>query len=277
MRIDRPEQKIYVRQSWLNDMAICPERARYGQIRPDFRIGTDATIIGTALHSGIEQVLTGKISEFVPMLEFVNNEYETLASEPHKVTNIDPEKIPNYLESMSLAFYDGILPHVELGGRVEQRFTAPLATTVNGFGIWVEGTMDYVSPSGVVWDWKTASRSYNIKEKQKSSIQASVYAEACVWNEWSPEYPVDFRYGVMLRQEKPKSQIVSLIRTSSHALWLRQFVRGAVTTALNTGYENNWFMNDSSALCSSNWCSYWSICKGAFLRDGDNDMALQVE
>ena len=277
MRIDRVNQKIYIRQSWLGDMTICPERARLGQIRPEFRTGSDATIIGTALHAGIESVLDGRSSEVADMLEVVNNEYETLETTNYKKTNIDPDKIPAYLESMSLAFYDGILPHVEQGGKVEHKFSSSLGFTINGYAVYVEGTMDYVSPSGVIWDWKTASRQYNIKEKQKSNIQASVYADACVSLGLSPNYPVDFRFGVMVRQEKPKSQIVSIVRTEAHGQWLRQYIRGAVNTAMNNGYENNWIMNDSSALCSESWCSYWSICKGAFVRNADDSFPEQLD
>jgi hypothetical protein len=277
MRIDRVNQKIYIRQSWLGDMTICPERARLGQIRPEFRTGSDATIIGTALHAGIESVLDGRSSEVADMLEVVNNEYETLEHTNYKKTNIDPDKIPAYLESMSLAFYDGILPHVEQGGKVEHKFSSSLGFTINGYAVYVEGTMDYVSPSGVIWDWKTASRQYNIKEKQKSNIQASVYADACVSLGLSPNYPVDFRFGVMVRQEKPKSQIVSIVRTEAHGQWLRQYIRGAVNTAMNNGYENNWIMNDSSALCSESWCSYWSICKGAFVRNADDSFPKQLD
>lgn len=277
MRIDRVNQKIYIRQSWLGDMTICPERARLGQIRPEFRTGSDATIIGTALHAGIESVLDGRSSEVADMLEVVNNEYETLEHTNYKKTNIDPDKIPAYLESMSLAFYEGILPHVEQGGKVEHKFSSSLGFTINGYAVYVEGTMDYVSPSGVIWDWKTASRQYNIKEKQKSNIQASVYADACVSLGLSPEYPVDFRFGVMVRQEKPKSQIVSIVRTEAHGQWLRQYIRGAVNTAMNNGYENNWIMNDSSALCSESWCSYWSICKGAFVRNADDSFPEQLD
>jgi len=277
MRIDRVNQIIYVRQSWLNDMAICPERARMGQVRPEFRTGSDATIIGTALHAGIESVLDGRSSEVADMLEVVNNEYETLEHTNYKTTNIDPDKIPTYLESMSLAFYEGILPHVVQGGKVEHKFSSPLGFTINGYAVYVEGTMDYVDPNGVIWDWKTASRQYNIKEKQKSSIQASVYADACVVQGLSFSYPVDFRYGVMVRTEKPKSQIVSIVRTAAHGQWLRQFIKGAVNTALNSGYENNWLMNDSSALCSESWCSYWSICKGAFVREADNAFPEQLD
>lgn len=277
MRIDRVNQKIFVRQSWLGDMAICPERARLGQVRPEFRTGSDATIIGTALHAGIESVLDGRSSEFGQMLNVVGDEFDVLRQTDYKQTNIDPDKIQTYLESMSSAFYEGILPHVEQGGQVEHKFSSPLGFTVNDYAVYIEGTMDYVSPSGVIWDWKTASRQYNIKEKQKSSIQASVYADACVMQGLSFAYPVDFRFGVMVRQEKPKSQIVSIVRTASHGQWLRQYVKGAVNTALNSGYENNWMMNDSSALCSESWCSFWSICKGAFVREADNAFPDQLD
>jgi hypothetical protein len=45
-----------------------------------------------------------------------------------------------------------------------------------------------------------------------------------------------------------------------------------IEAALKTGYEDNWFMNDSSTLCSQAWCSYWEICKGAWC--GDREVAF---
>jgi hypothetical protein len=253
-------------------MAICPERARLGHVRPDLRTGSDATIIGTALHAGIESVLDNRSKEFGDMLEVVANEYETLEKTNYKKTNIDEEKIPAYLESMSLAFYNNILPNVELGGSVEHYFQAPLGIEIDGYGIWLEGTMDYITPSGVIWDWKTSSRTYNIKDKQKSAVQPTVYADAAVQLGLCPDYPVQFRYGIMVRTETPKHQIATVERTEQHGLWLRHLVRGAVTSALKTGYDDNWFMNDSSTLCSQAWCSYWEICKGAWC--GDKEIAF---
>ena len=276
MRIDKIEEKIYVRQSWLNDMVICPERARYGVLRPDFRIGSDATIIGTAVHSGIESVLRGD-SDFAGMKEVVADSYSVLAAGPHKQTNINQELIPDYLDSMCKAFYDSILPQVKFGGKIEHKFQAPLGMTINGYAVWVEGTMDYVDSDGIIWDWKTASRAYHIKEKQKSSVQATVYAVAAVETGLTESYPVDFRYGVMVRHQSPKAQVVSLVRNHAHKLWLQQFTRGAVNTAMNVGYDNNWFMNDSSALCSEQWCSFWSICKGAFIKESDNAYPDQLD
>lgn len=275
MRIDKINQKIFVRQSWLNDMVICPERARYGVLRPDFRIGSDATIIGTAIHSGIESVLRGD-SDFDAMQKVVAGEYEVLAQSPHKQTNINPELIPDYLQSMCKAFYDSILPQVKLGGKIEHKFQAPLGCTVNGYAVWVEGTMDYVDTDGNIWDWKTSSRPYHIKDKQKSSIQASVYSVAAVQTGLTEGYPVDFRYGVMVRAASPKAQVVSLVRNHAHTLWLQQFTKGAINTAVNVGYEQNWFMNDTSALCSEQWCSFWSICKGAFIKESDNAFPQQL-
>jgi hypothetical protein len=276
MRIDKPNSRVYVRQSWLNDMAICPERARYGLTRPEFRTSTDATIIGTSLHTGIESVLGDGVN-YDGMLEVVREQYDVLASQPHQSTNIDAESIPTYLESMSKSFYDSILPTVKVGGKIEHKFQAPLGVVVNDMAVWLEGTMDYVDPDGIIWDWKTSSRAYNIKDKQKSSIQASVYASAATALQLSPQYPVDFRYGVMVRNLKPKAQVVSLVRTEAHNEWLKRFVLGALNTALTVGVDNNWFMNDSSNLCSSSWCSYWSICKGAFVSDSDNELPDQLE
>lgn len=262
MKLDEENKIIYVRQSWLGDMAICPERARLGQVKPEFRTGSDATIIGTAVHAGIEQVLRGEAVAFEDMLQFVNNEYETLQDTNYTVTNIEQDKIPNYLEAMSLAFYNGILPNVKLGGEAEFFFRAPLNVNVEGYDIVLEGTMDYVDPDGNIWDWKTAKRVYNQKEKQKSAIQPTVYTTA-VRNLGMADNPT-FNYGVMVRQETPKSQILEVTRSAEHTKWLQHYVKGAVTTALKSGYQNEWLMNDSSALCSSQWCSYWSVCKGAF-------------
>jgi hypothetical protein len=262
MKIDQENKVIYVRQSWLGDMAICPERARLGQVKPEFRTGSDATIIGTAVHAGIESVLDGRSSEFGDMLKVVANEYETLEKTNYTKTNIEEDKIPNYLEAMSLSFYNEILPNVKLGGEVEFFFRAPLGISIDGYDVHLEGTMDYIDPDGNIWDWKTAKRIYNQKEKQKSAIQPTVYTTAAR-NLGLAENPT-FTYGVMVRQETPKSQIMSVTRSAEHTRWLQHYVKGAVTTALKSGYKDEWLMNDSSPLCSSQWCSYWSVCKGAF-------------
>ena len=264
MKIDNVNKIVYVRQSWLNDMVICPERARLGITRPEFRTGSDATIMGTSIHTGVEAVLNGTAGNFDEMLQSVTNNFDELQKTGYKKTNIDETKIPDYLRSMSSAFYEEILPQVELGGKVEHYFKVPLGITVQDYSVWLEGTMDYIAPSGLIWDWKTSSRAYYIKDKQKSAIQPTVYGYAAKYEGLANGDVTDFNYGIMVRSNPSKSQIGHITRTEGHYNWLKYFVRGAVGSCLKVGTDSEWFMNDSSTLCSSSWCSYWSICKGAF-------------
>lgn len=274
MRFDYTRGIVYVRQSWLNDLIICPERARFKLAKPEMSGASDATIMGTALHYGIEQVLGG--ANPTDMADIALQHWTELKEQPYKQTNLDPEKGEQHIISMAKAFTDDIMPEVQFGGDVEYKFSFPLGMTVGDWGVWCEGTMDYVQPNGVIWDWKTASRSYYAKEKQSQSVQATVYAAALV-QQLKTGYPVDFRYGVMVRQDKPKSQIVYLERTAEHQRWLMHTVKPAILMALRIGVmEGPWIMNDTSALCSDKWCPYWSLCKGNFLSEQALRLPLQA-
>lgn len=264
----RIKGRILIRQSWLGDLMTCPERARFKLTHPHMSGPSDATIMGTAVHYGIEQVLnnwcdTASIGD-VSMAHF-----ERLRQEPYKETNLNPDKYETHIRSMCDAFVDGILPYVELGGETEYKFAVPTGLMVDDWTVWIEGTMDYITPNGVMWDWKTASRAYNAREKQSTSLQATVYAMAM--NQLGlAEYPAEFNFGVMIRQDKPKSQIVRVTRNASHANWAKRHMKVAVEMALRQGIKDtNWVMNESSNLCSERWCSYWSICKGGYLSPSD--------
>jgi len=263
MKIDEANKIIYVRQSWLGDMGICPERGRLGAVKPEFRSGSDATIMGTALHHGIESVLNGHSTTLGAMMASSHGEYERLnALGAHKITNIIQEEIPGYINSMSTAWYENIQPLVKMGGKVEEFFRVPLGIEVGGYAIHLEGTMDYIDDTGMIWDWKTAKRVYNPKDKQKSAIQPTVYTTAMRLS-GQHDNP-RFMYGIMVRQLVPKHQVVEIYRDNGHTEWLRHSVRGAVGMCLSAGMDNEWIMNDTSPLCSESWCSFWSICKGAY-------------
>ena len=103
MKYDSINKRIYVRQSWLNDVMLCPERARLGTLFPLSRQGSDATIIGTAVHHGIETLLTAtEEPEFVTLVKTSVAKYEELAKQPHKDTGITD--VPLLIESMILGY-----------------------------------------------------------------------------------------------------------------------------------------------------------------------------
>lgn len=266
MRFEHESGRVYVRQSWLNDLMLCPERARLGVVRPNMRTATDATIMGTAVHASIETVLNG--GSITDIADNALAEFAKLQQDPYKVTNLKPEKYEAHIVSMTTAWVEDILPVVQLGGDVEYPFKFPIGVTVGDWDVWCEGTMDYVQPDGTVWDWKTSSRKYDTWDKQSTSIQATVYTGA-IAHIRNLEPPFTFRYGVMVRGDKPVAQIVDIHRTTAHMHWLRALVAPAVHLALAVGEHSNWIMNDTSVLCSEKWCSFWSICKGGHLSPAD--------
>lgn len=270
MKVDEETKRIYVRQSWLGDMTICPERARLGQVRPDLRTGSDATIIGTAVHLGIEQFLDGHVDTLADMQNVALAEFNRLDVLPHKVTNIIADEIPGYIGSMCEAWHRDIMPEINggvevgCGGATELFFQVNMHMEVEGYAVWLEGTMDYIGADGTIWDWKTAKKPYYMAEKQKSAIQPTVYNYAAHKLGLISDGDTAFKYGVMIRQLTPKGQVGTVMRGAASRSWLEHYVRGAVTMGLKTGKENIWLMNDTSPLCSENWCSFWSICKGSF-------------
>jgi hypothetical protein len=269
MRLDPQEQRIYVRQSWIGDYLICPERSRLGVAMPQFRTGSDATAIGTGLHSAIEWALNsfddaGSIA-YEEMKEYAQNEVKKELSEPNiKLTKISDSPIEPTVDAMVHSWITEIAIDVEWGGTTELGFRYPSGLLAsNGYEIWYEGTMDYIDPNGTIWDWKTAGRKYYANEKQNKAYQPTVYCQFAKRNGHSTSDTQTFKYGVMMRKEKPEGQVVDIARTESDYRWLNRQTQVIVNNALQSGITSAWPMNDQGALCSATWCNYWSICKGA--------------
>lgn len=268
MRFDPENNRVYVRQSWLGDFLLCPQRARYGLALPSMRRGSDATAIGTGVHAGIESVLNNTVGQYDEFLEVVQSSVASELEKDIKRTEIsaDTDKMNACVEAMSEAWWNDIRPLVPTGGQTEHRFKSPTGMTAHdGTEIWFEGTIDYVAPDGTLWDWKTASRPYYGKEKQTQAHQPTVYIDACRTLGIIPDTPEPsvFRFGVMVRQEKPKAQVITVARGPEQIDWLRRQTVAVVNSAMRMWGQQDWTMVDTSALCSAKWCDYWSLCKGA--------------
>lgn len=288
MRIEELEthRKIWVRQSWLNDVMICPERSRLAVTLPEWRQGSDATHIGTAVHRGIEHYLTGGTVR--DSFKMANEELDRLiCDEPFKINSTNgPAHMREYVQKLMSTFERDIMEHVVPGGQVEAKFGVKLFDFPDDTSlpfdaqkkteVWLGGTMDYVDPNGLVWDWKTAGRKYSQGEKQRQSIQATAYSYASVEMGWAPGYPVRFNYGVMTRTTNSVGQIVPIIRTASHVDWFKHQVDSIVQPFVKLGLDTPWMTNDQHGLCSEKWCTYWSICKGARISDFTNNNTQEI-
>jgi hypothetical protein len=267
--------KVWVRQSWLNDLMICPERSRFGITMPEWRQSSDATHIGTAVHAGIEHILLDNPQKDGVKVA-MENLHTLIDTEPFKFNSTkDQDEMEFHVGNMMATFCLEILPQVKLGGMVEKTFATKLAdfqAIGNDVELWLSGTIDYIEPDGTLWDWKTAARKYSQGEKQRQSIQGSAYACAAVQCGWADDYPIRFNYGVMTRAKKSVGQIVPITRTKQHVDWLIMQATNAVQSLMVIGTDKPWMANDQHGLCSEKWCPYWSICKGSRISDQDNTL-----
>ena len=266
--------KVFVRQSWLGDALMCPERARLTALHPETRKENDSAMMGTAVHAGIEQVLNSEIQPEDIGDYSVNAFFErekALNAEGKKIniTNTDPKNWAKHINSMANAWVNDIMPHVPLGGISEYKFATKVANVDNElfeYELWFEGTMDYFHPKGI-WDWKTAARKYYQAEKQTQNVQSAVYAEASHVLGMI-EYPVEFNFGVMIRNASSTGQIVSIIRTPEHGQWIIDQTIALVNNLLTVQAKmpsSRWIVNDQHYLCSQRWCPVWSMCKGSYI------------
>ena len=269
---------VYVRQSWIGDAIMCPERGRNGIVRSDWSTSNDMTILGTGVHAGIAADLLANRDgldglSMAAMIEVseaaIDHEIATCTVRWVKYSR---EKLSEYIPKLLDMYVRGLRPQVvDQVAEVEWGFNFLLDTyaTPDGRVVRVhgKGTADLVTTGSVpVWDWKTAGQPYKQYEKQKTAHQPTMYAAAAVAAGLA-EWPVRFNYGVMVRDRD--HQTVPVIRDISHLHWLRSMIRPFINVALTTGTELHWPKNDTHYLCSDTWCPWFSVCKGAALAPHD--------
>ena len=272
--------KVFVRQSWLGDALMCPERARLTALHPETRKENDSAMMGTAVHAGIENVLREEI-DVQDIAErsvwaFRSKEQHLLAEgKDINITNTDPKNWDKHIASMAEAWARDIYPHVPLGGEPEFKFEAKVADVENSlwqYELWFEGTMDYMHRDGI-WDWKTAARKYYQAEKQTQNVQSAVYAQAAT-TMGLMDYPVEFNFGVMIRNASSTGQVLQITRTEGHGQWIIDQTIALVNNLLTVQAKmpsTRWIVNDQHYLCSQRWCPVWSMCKGSYITSDNNN------
>lgn len=261
---------VFVRQSWINDAISCPERGRNAIVRPDWSLPNEMTVLGTAVHAGIEHALTNRGSAtLADATEVAQTTLTGLFDEPLKWVRMSANEVRWHVDDLIGKWFTTIEPQVAEVIAVEWSFTFVLDEFMLGertVRVHGEGTADCVTADGL-WDWKTSGKPYQQRDKQSSAVQPTMYGAAAVAHKHL-EWPVTFRYGVMVRRGKP--QVVPVTRSVAHANWLVQLVRPFIRQAVNGGVEYPWIRNDTHYLCNETWCPWWSVCKGAHIAPSDN-------
>ena len=254
----------------------CNERGRLSLVHPEFSEGqNDAALIGTATHEAIAGVLEGTVDPEDIGAAATDAALRLCTEGEVRWTKWTlPTQLAAHAARCAEAWSREILPCVPMGGLVEVDFNVPLFESGERI-VGIEGTIDYASPDGTLWDWKTSSKKYDQRGKQRVAIQPTVYATAAMHGALGPEtkyrYPIRFHFGVMVRGEaKATTQVVDVMRSHAHETWLVDHLRTYIDVADALGVKRHWPRNEDHYLCNEVWCPWWSICKGARLSDSDN-------
>lgn len=247
-------------QSWLNTFMNCPEQARRDLVGELPRQETDATAIGTAMHSGIEAVLRG--GSVADGEAAAKEELGRLVDLPH-FRMVQAKTIPTMVKTMMRCYsiwVDNCLPGLGHPLYVEETFT------VDGLAqgrARLKGTMDFVDDRHEIWDWKTSGRPYETWEKERWAIQPTAYALGLQQLLGQRLDPVHFNYAVCIKGGKQQYQLLSVQRTQKHMLWLEEQITSIIK--LIEADLPVWPLRDQHALCSPKWCPVYSDCKGRFV------------
>lgn len=262
------------RQSTFGTFLTCPERLRS---KTEDETPTDAMVLGTALHRGIEQdLLNHSGGAFVPMREAASVTLERLWEDGVRQVDKGLEDSHRMLANMLDAWADSEtredLTCLATQGlvEVEQKFAFPVWRGQLGFKhltINVEGQVDAVAsfPDGkVILDWKTSGSRYSEWEYQRWAKQPTFYTLA---------HPgAVFRYVVFEKRltMAPPPQVFDVQRTSDDHEFLIQQLLSATEYVLDNLHADRWIMRDEHAFCSAKWCGNWSKCKGR-VTSGEGD------
>lgn len=277
---------VYVRQSWIGDAVMCSERGRFGIIDEAGSLANELTILGTGVHAGIaadlEAAQFGEAPLSIPSMVIVAQaaiEVE-MAKEFKWSGKYNRAQVDAYVPELLQMYQQAFRPLVaDKVVAVEWGFDFVLDTfqLVDGRTVTVhgKGTADLVTsdPTAPLWDWKTAGAAYKPYEKQQQAHQPTMYAAAAA-SMGLAAFPMNFNYGVMVRDKK--AQQVTVRRTAAHVDWLRSVIRPFISLALAVGTDESWPRTDTGYLCSEKWCSWYNQCKGSKISFADNQLPVEV-
>ena len=160
-KVTSNNEKIILRQSWLGQLAMCPERARQDMLGISESTESSNTAIGTSVHYGIEQCLIEKMETGTPLpkSETISASLEEWARKESEIVrwNHKTDECIKIIELNTAVWWDEVMPDMQPIG-VEQSFELPLVVDHKP-EIWLQGTIDCVQafPRQIV-DWKNPGR-----------------------------------------------------------------------------------------------------------------------
>jgi hypothetical protein len=252
-REDTGRLVVTVSQSWIGTFFDCAESARRELLDPEMDGTNEQHQIGTTLHTYAAQRLRGWDADRAKVWA----QSELLVEFPRiKHVRIKTfETAWRYAEEAIAAWEAEMFPSLD-PSYIETTLQAALWGD-DDILIMLEGTPDLIDADGDIHDWKTTTKPWDYREKQKWAIQPTAYYALAQGNQLSPSGT--FRYWVWNKQEK-QSQRITVTRTDADVIRLGRQARQIAHQIVNYIDAPRWAMNDQSWLCSEKWCPWHPTC-----------------
>jgi len=281
MRYD--DEGLHLHQSDIGSWMNCPESLRRKMIAAmnGESDNTDAAFVGTCLHTVIEYELQQEYpyesleeAQAIGALAFLNGFEDMVAdgTSYRRSTFGTDLKAMDSLKPLVESWYNSpereYLLSSDKNYTVEYEFDEMFTTHFSGMKLFLAGRMDLIEPSKVT-DWKTSGGEWKLWEKQRWDQQSTVYTFVAARNGLiTPNKFGDYRFDFKVLQRKSKAvafETYTVYRTMGNWTWLERVCQNIATTFVTLGLENEWPLNDHSALCGPKWCPFWDNCKGAYV------------
>ena len=259
------DDKIILRQSWLGSLAMCPERARQDMLGISQSTESTSTMIGSAVHHGIEMCLqsyidTGEHTTRDGMIAASLGYWQNNAHEIMRWNHKNEEECVEIIELNSAVWWDEVRLGIDPKA-VEYKFDIPLVVDHKP-EIWLRGSIDCVQhhPAPIV-DWKNPGRKpADDWEKKRWSVQAAAYTFAVAsMADGGINEPMEFEFVHLVKGKVHKNLV-----ECGPADWASLVALARSAGTLITADLPVWPLQMSGWHCSPKWCGAWSTCRGRF-------------
>jgi putative RecB family exonuclease len=253
--------------SSINTFLSCPANWKFHYLDKIPVQTSKDLIFGSAFHGAIESFLANKSKPDQPSLTdlWQDNWHKQIIVEDKPREDINwkdetPESLCNLGIRMfeSPAIRDGILsitPTFNLDGNAAIEKKVELR--VPGVPIPIIGYIDIMTPSGP-GDFKTSGKSWSA-DKAENEMQPLFYLAAL--NQLGMTVPNwEFTHFVFVKTKTPQFQKITHQHNPSQCIWLFGMIR-KVWLAIQSGAFPE---NPTGWMCSSDWCDYYSNCRGKY-------------
>jgi len=273
------ERTLYLHQSDIGTLRMCPEQARLQLIGEYFDPDSDVAAIGTRTHSFIEFCLhyrqdhgewpygTHLLDQLEQEVAQLKEDWPHLWLKPHMVPDLFTACLE--LESCCHRWYNEIVPQIDTsnvaGWEIEKRFDIEVAVHwPTADRIRIRGSIDFFDGVNTIWDWKTGrfDRRDGWK-KDRYDIQAPMYTYAKSLETGAPS--INFNFGYIPRGKSDTHIWGMTLSKGKWAMMLNE-VESWGSTILKLGTEDSWPLGPDDWHCSPRWCSEFAQgkCRGSY-------------